>query len=322
VASLRKPRALPRGGTIGIAAPASAVDLAQVVAGEKRWREAGFSVVRRDDLAARDRYLAGDDARRAAELRELWADPRVDAIVCARGGYGCHRIIDRLDAEAARAAAKPLVGYSDITTLLLWQHRCAGLVGVHGPMLERGDEITDEEFGALVEVLTGTERLPLLREGTNGAGASVEGPLVGGSLTLVAASLGTPWAVDARGAILMLEDTGERPFRIDRMLQQLRYAGVLDRVVGVGLGHFERCDEPARSAGGERARGERSEPDGVINAEQILREWLDASGVPWVSGLPFGHGAPNLAWPMGVRARLDGARATLHILERGVAESR
>ena len=90
---------------------------------------------------ARDGYLAGDDARRAAELRELCGDPRVDAIVCARGGYGCHRIIDRLDAAAARAAAKPLVGYSDITALLLWQRRCAGLVGFHGPMLERGDEI-------------------------------------------------------------------------------------------------------------------------------------------------------------------------------------
>jgi len=306
VASLRKPRALPRGGTIGIAAPASAVDLVRVEAGEKRWREAGFQVVRRDDLAARDRYLAGDDARRAAEIRELWADARVDAIVCARGGYGCHRIIDRLDAEAARAAAKPLVGYSDITTLLLWQRRCAGLVGVHGPMLERGDEISGDEFGALVEILTGTERLPLAREGTNGAGACVEGPLVGGSLTLVAASLGTPWAIEARGAILMLEDKGERPFRIDRMLQQLRHAGALDGVAGVGLGHFDQCDEP----------------DGAINSAQILREWLDATGVPWVSGLAFGHGAPNLAWPMGVRARLDGARATLHILERGVAESR
>ena len=303
---LRKPRALPHGGTIGIAAPASAVDLVQVAAGEKRWREAGFNVVRRDDLAARDRYLAGDDARRAAELRELWADPRVDAIVCARGGYGCHRIMDRLDPEAARTAAKPLVGYSDITTLLLWQRRCAGLAGLHGPMLERGDEIGDDEFGALVEMLTGTERLPLVREGTDGAGACVEGPLVGGSLTLVAASLGTPWAVDACGAILMLEDTGERPFRIDRMLQQLRHAGVLAGVAGVGLGHFDRC----------------AEPDGFIDSVQILREWLDASGVPWVSGLPFGHGAPNLAWPMGVRARLDGARATLHILERGVAESR
>ena len=303
---LRKPRALPRGGTIGVAAPASAVDLELVEAAEKRWRESGFTVVRRDDLGARHRYLAGSDERRAAELRELWADPRVDAILCARGGYGCHRIMDRVDAAAARAAAKPLTGYSDITTLLLWQHRCAGLVGLHGPMFERGGDISDAEFGAMVEMLTGTERLPVVREGSDGFGAAVEGPLIGGSLTLVAASLGTPWAIDARGAILMLEDTGERPFRVDRMLQHLRHAGVLDGVVGVGIGHFDRCDEP----------------DGFIRSEQILREWLDAAGVPWVSGLPFGHGAPNLVWPLGVRARLDGARATLHILERGVDESR
>ena len=306
MAALRKPRALPHGGTIGVAAPASAVDLTLVDAAEKRWRSEGFTVVRRDDLGARHRYLAGTDERRATELRELWADPRIDAILCARGGYGCHRIIDRLDAAAARAAAKPLTGYSDITTLLLWQHRCAGLVGLHGPMFERGGELGDDEFAAIVETLTGTERLPVTRAGTDGFGAAVEGPLVGGSLTLVAASLGTPWALSARGAILMLEDVGERPYRIDRLLQQLRCAGVLDGVVGVGLGHFERCDEP----------------DGFITSAQILREWLDAAGVPWVSGLPFGHGTPNLVWPMGARARLDGTRATLHILERGVAESR
>ena len=303
---LRKPRALPRGGAIGVAAPASAVAIELVDAAEKRWREAGFTVVRRDDLGARDRYLAGTDERRTAELTELWADRRVDAILCARGGYGCHRIIDRLDAPAARAAQKALTGYSDITTLLLWQLRCAGLVGFHGPMFERGGDISDDEFGAVVETLTGTERLPVSRAGSDGFGAAVEGRLVGGSLTLIAASLGTPWAIDARGAILMLEDVGERPYRIDRLLQQLRCAGVLEGVAGVGLGHFARCDEP----------------DGVITAQQILREWLDAAGVPWVSGVPFGHGSPNLIWPMGVRARLDGARATLHILERGVAESR
>jgi muramoyltetrapeptide carboxypeptidase len=297
---------LPRGGTIAVAAPASAVDLELVEAAAKRWRESGFTVVYRDDLGARDRYLAGADARRADELREHWADPRVDAILCARGGYGCHRIMDRLDAAAARAAAKSLTGYSDITTLLLWQQRCAGLLGFHGPMFERGADISDAEFGAMVETLTGTERLPVEREGSDGSGAAVEGPLVGGSLTLIAASLGTAWAIDARDAILLLEDTGERPFRVDRMLQQLRHAGVLEGVVGVGLGHFDRCDES----------------DGFIRSEQILREWLDAARVPWVSGLPFGHGAPNLVWPFGVRARLDGARATLHILERGVDESR
>jgi muramoyltetrapeptide carboxypeptidase len=301
VTGLRRPRAVPRGGTIGIAAPASAVDLDLLEAGEKRWREAGFAVVRRDDIAARRRYLAGDDARRAAELAELWCDARVDAIVCARGGWGCHRIVDRLDAAVARRAAKSLVGYSDVTTLLLWQWRHAGLVGFHGPMLERA--LGDDEFGALVEMLTGTERLPVERVGTNGAGRAVEGPLVGGSLSLVAASMGTPWALDASDAILLLEDRGERPYRVDRLLEQIRCAGALERVAGVGFGHFEGCDEA----------------DGSITAREILQEFALRLGVPWVEGLPFGHGAPNLAWPFGVRARLDGDRATLQILERGVA---
>jgi muramoyltetrapeptide carboxypeptidase len=301
VPALLKPCPLPPGGTIGIAAPASAVDLEVLAAGEKRWREAGFTVVRRDDIGARRRYLAGDDKRRAAELAELWADARVDAIVCARGGWGCHRIVDRLDPVAARAARKPLVGYSDVTTLLLWQCRFAGLGGFHGPMLERS--LDDDEFGALVEILTGTERLPAVRAGTEGAGRAVEGPLVGGSLTLLAASCGTPWAVDATGAILLLEDRGERPYRIDRLLEQLRCAGVFERVAGIGFGRFEQCDET----------------DGAITAAEILRELALRLGVPWVEGLPFGHGAPNLAWPFGVRARLDGARAELHILERGVA---
>jgi muramoyltetrapeptide carboxypeptidase len=299
--ALAKPRALPRGGTIGIAAPASAVDLEVLAAGEKQWREAGFRVIRRDDLGARRRDLAGDDARRAAELAELWADTRVDAIVCARGGWGCHRIMDLLDPAVARAARKPLAGYSDVTTLLLWQQRFAGLAGFHGPMLERA--LGADEFEALVELLTGSERLPVERAGTAGAGRAVEGPLVGGSLTLLAASCGTPWAVDASGAILLLEDRGERPYRIDRLLEQLRCAGVFERVAAVGFGHFVGCDEA----------------DGSITAAEILRELVDRLGVPWVEGLPFGHGAPNLAWPFGVRARLDGDRATLQILERGVA---
>jgi muramoyltetrapeptide carboxypeptidase len=301
VKATRKPRALPRGGTIGIAAPASAVDLDVLAAGERRWREAGFTVRVREDIGARRRYLAGDDARRAAELDELWSDSRVDAIVCARGGWGCHRIVERLDAARARTARKPLVGYSDVTTLLLWQQRAAGLAGVHGPMLER--DLGDDEFGALVELLTGTEPMPLERAGTGGVGPSAEGRLVGGSLTLLAASLGTPWAVDARDAILLLEERGERPYRVDRLLEQLRCAGVFDRVAGIGFGHFAGCDEA----------------DGSITAAEILHELAQRIGVPWVEGLPFGHGAPNLAWPFGVRARLDGDRGTLQILERGVA---
>ncbi len=304
--ALRKPRALRPGGTIGIAAPAAAVDPDTLAAGEQRWRERGFAVVRRDDLLARCRYLAGDDARRAGELMELVSDPRIDAIVCARGGYGSPRILDRLDAAAVRAARKPLVGFSDVTALLLWQRRAAGLVGFHGPMLDRGGDLRDDELDSLVAALSGSRAARAVWRGRGGAGGRAEGRLTGGSLTMVVGSLGTPWEIDTRGAILLLEDRGERPYRIDRLLQQLRSAGKLARVAGVGLGRFDGCDEP----------------NGSVTAADVLREVVDALGVPWVAGLPFGHGAPNLAWPVGARARLDGERAELHVLESGVTRER
>jgi muramoyltetrapeptide carboxypeptidase len=289
---------------VAIVAPAAAVEPTALAAAEAQWRAAGFRTVRRDDLVAREGYLAGDDARRAGELMTFAVDPAVDALVCARGGYGCQRIVDRLDAAALRKARKPLVGYSDATTLLLWQRRCVGLVGFHGPMLERAAE--PGELEALVDALAGSEPLPSVRRGREGGGGSAEGRLVGGSLSLVVASLATPWEIDTRGAILLLEDRGERPYRIDRMLQQLRLAGKLRGVVGIGLGAFVGCDEP----------------DGSATADAVLRECVDALGVPWVAGLPFGHAVPNLPWPMGVRARLDGPRAELHLLERGVARTR
>lgn len=304
--ALAKPRALRPGGTIGIAAPAAAVDPEKLAAGEERWRKAGFAVVRRPDLLARHRYLAGDDVRRAAELMELVGDPRVEAIVCARGGYGSPRILDRLDAAAVRAARKPLVGFSDVTALLLWQRRSAGLVGFHGPMLDRGGDLRDEELDALVALLTGAGPARTTWRGSAGGGGQAEGRLTGGSLTMIAASLGTPWEIDTRGAVLLLEDVGERPYRIDRLLEQLRSAGKLAKAAAVGLGRFDRCDEP----------------DGSVMAAEVLREAVAALGVPWVAGLPFGHGAPNLPWAMGVRARVDGARAELHVLERGVSDRR
>lgn len=304
--ALVKPWALPAGGVIGIAAPAAAVDPEKLAAGEERLRKAGFSVVRRGDVLARHRYLAGDDARRAGELMALVADPQVHAIVCARGGWGSPRILDRLDAAAVRAARKPLVGFSDVTALLLWQRRAAGLVGLHGPMLDRGGDLRDDELDALVAALTGSGPARTLWRGREGGGGVAEGRLVGGSLTMLAASLGTPWEVDTRGAVLLVEDVGERPYRIDRLLTQLRAAGKLARVAAIGIGRFEQCDEP----------------NGSVTAAEVLRETVDALGVPWVAGLPFGHGAPNLVWPMGARARVDGVRAELHVLERGVTERR
>ncbi len=277
------------------------MDPSRLAEGEALWREAGFRVVRRDDLCARRGYLAGDDKRRVRELAGLVADPRVDAIVCARGGYGCDRILDALDPAAFRAARKPLIGYSDITALLLWQRRLAGLAGVHGPMLDRGQQLDREVFAELRAQLAGSLAAPLRGRGV--CGGSKEGRLVGGSLTLVAASLGTCWEIDTRGAILLLEEVNERPYRVDRMLQQLRGAGKLAELAGVGVGDVSSCLDERYPA-----------PDVL----EVIEEIVKPLRVPLVLDLPFGHVPHNRAWPVGARARIDARRGEVRSLEAGV----
>jgi len=297
-----QPRAIARGATIGIAAPCGPVDPATLEAARRVWEAEGFRTVHRDDLFARWGYLAGEDERRVSELLELVADPRVDAIFCARGGYGCARILDLLDPAAFRAARKPLVGYSDVTALLLWQRRRAGLVGFHGPMLERGDDVDREALGSLIDLLAGIPPPEPTWRGRAGGGGRAVGRLVGGNLAVIAASLGTPWEIDTRGAILLLEEVGEKPYRIDRMLQQLRAAGKLAALAGVGVGGLTDCVDP-RYPGPE--------------AEAVVLEIARPLGVPIVTGLPFGHVRRNLAWPLGARATIDGDSGELSFLEAG-----
>ncbi len=299
---LVKPRALGPGATIGIAAPGGPVDPQRLADGEELLRQSGFRTLRRDDLLARQGYLAGDDERRAKELMELVDDPRVDAILCARGGYGCDRIIGRLDAEAVRRAAKPLVGYSDVTALLLWQRRRAGLVGFHGPMLDRGADLDPGAFHALEAQLCGTAELPLALIGRGAGGGAARGRLVGGSLTLVTASLGTTWEIDTRGCILLIEDVHEPPYRIDRMLQQLRAAGKLEAACAIGVGDVSTCVDEKYGT----------------DVEQVIEDAVRPLGLPLVLRLPFGHVRSNWAWPVGGRASLDAETGRLEILERGV----
>jgi muramoyltetrapeptide carboxypeptidase len=303
VPRLAKPRAVAPGATLGIAAPGGPVDPDRLAEGEARLVAAGYRTLRRDDVVARRGYLAGDDARRAKEMMELVQDPRVDAIVCARGGYGCDRILHLLDAAAVREAAKPIVGYSDVTALLLWLRRCAGLVGFHGLMLERGADTDPGALESLLAQIAGDSPLPLVLAGRGSGGGRARGRLVGGSLTLLAASLATPWELDTRGAILLFEEVNEAPYRIDRMLQQLRAAGKLARVVGVGVGDVSSCVDERYGA----------------RVEDVIEEVLRPLGVPLVQGLPFGHVRTNVAWPLGVRAELDGDRGELRILEHGVS---
>lgn len=316
MSTLLKPRALPAGGTLGIVAPAGPIDAERLASGIAMWEAAGFRTRHRRDLCARDGYLAGDDLRRAAELMEMVDDPGVDAILCARGGYGSLRILSLLDAARVRDAAKPLVGYSDATTLHLWLQRMAGLVSFHGPMLERGGGLEPLELETLVAALTGSEGAAARLVGEPGASGVAEGRLVGGNLCLVVASLGTPWELEARDAILMLEEVHEEPYRLDRLLGQLAAAGKLDLLAGVGVGALVECGPDARPIDPD-LHGSRCGP----SAREALERWLAPLGIPVVFGLPFGHCPPNLAWPLGVRARLDAERGELHILEPGVRRS-
>jgi len=303
VARLRKARPLAPGATIGIAAPGGPVNPDRLAEGEARLRAAGFRTLRRDDVVARRGYLAGDDARRAKELMELAANPAVDAILCARGGYGCDRILPLLDAATLRDAAKPIVGYSDVTALLLWLRRRAGLVGFHGPMLDRGADADPRAQEALLAQLAGEVPLPLVLAGRGRIPGRAVGRMSGGSLTLVVASLATPWEIDTRGAILLFEEVNEAPYRVDRMLQQLRAAGKLAALAGVGVGDVSTCVDDRYGS----------------DVDAVIEEAVRPLGVPLVTDLPFGHVRANATWPLGVRAELDGDRGELRILEHGVA---
>jgi muramoyltetrapeptide carboxypeptidase len=229
-------------------------------------------------------------------------DAEVAAILCARGGYGAQRMLAGLDAARVRRARKPLIGFSDVTTLLLWQLRRAGLVGFHGPMFDRDAGPSDEELERLVRVLAGETPPPFAGLGRQGGCA--EGRLVGGSLTLVAASLGTPWEVDTRGAILAFEEIGEKPYALDRDLSHLAAAGKLDAAAGFAVGSLLGCEDPKRA---------------TPTADEVVVEILSRYRKPLVTGLPFGHEQPNLVWPAGGRAALDGERGELRLLEAGVS---
>jgi muramoyltetrapeptide carboxypeptidase len=249
----------------------------------------------RNDVVARRGYLAGDDARRADEWREAVADPDARAIFCARGGYGAMRILPAIDPAPLLARPRTLVGFSDVTALHAVLNR-AGLATVHGPVLTQLGRAPDDAVRHLEAVLFGGAPRPNAWEvPAPGAGlvaartirpGRASGPLLGGTLTILAHLAGTPFAPPLEGAILLLEDVGEKPYRIDRCLTQLRLAGALDGVAALAVGQLTSCD------------------DGGLLAADVVREAALALGIPAIEGLPVGHEDANFAVPLGARATL------------------
>jgi len=306
-----KPRALAPGDRIALVAPASPFARSEFDAGLAELRRLGYEPVYDETVFARTRYTAGDAVLRARAFHRAWTDPSVRALIAVRGGYGSVQILPHLDPKEIGATPKAFIGYSDNTSLLTWLTDRCGVVAFHGPMVEgrlaKGPAGYDPD--TFVRVLTRPEpagqithpQLETLRSG------EAAGVLTGGTLTQLAASLGTPYAFDPpEGHILFLDEVAERPYRIDRLLTQLRLAGVLARASAIVFGELPRCDEPAE--GGPAIR-------------DVVRDLLDGFAGPVLFGLPSGHtNGACLTLPFGVAARVvTGSDPAVIIQEAAVA---
>ena len=309
--ALRRPRGLRPGDEVAVVAPASPFELPDFDAGIAELRALGFEPRWHDDLFARRRYVAGTPALRAEDLRRAWQRPDVAAIFGARGGYGSAQIVSALNPGTIRETPRAFVGYSDLTTLLTWLVCHCGIVAFHGPTvtgrLGRGESAYDR--ASLVAALTGLEpmgEIDLPGAEVMRAGVA-RGRLLGGTLSQLAAAAGTPYALTPwDDTILLLEDVAERPYRLDRLVQQLRDSGALQRVRGVLLGTFPKCDEPG----------------GMLTARDVLGDLFGDFPGPVLYGVPTGHvEGPALTLPLGVMATIEAGRdARLVIEEAAVVE--
>lgn len=294
-AGLRAGHALERGSRVVVVAPSSPFDVALFEQGLAFLRRR-YRVEHRADLVARTGFLAGDDERRLQELQAAIDDPTVDAIIAARGGYGATRLLDRLDRRRLHDRPKLLVGFSDLTALhALWAR--AGVRSIHGPMVATLGKLGADAVESLCRILEGQVPAPFVSLERVAEGRA-QGVLLGGNLTVLTALVGTPFMPSFNNAILFLEDIGERPYRVDRMLTTWRQAGAFAGVVGVVLGSFTDC-EPG--------------PDGV-RVQDVLQQHLTALNVPVLAGLPAGHIDDNRPLPFGAPVELDATAGSLTFL--------
>jgi muramoyltetrapeptide carboxypeptidase len=291
-----RPARLRPGDTVAVCAPAGPVTPERLKAG-LAILEARYRVVMAPEVFARKGYLAGSDDRRADELNRYLREGDVRAIFLTRGGYGLMRILDRLDAAALRADPIPIVGFSDATALLAWARTCAGVGGVHGPVVAQLGKLDHPDIAWLFRLLEDPKapgQLPwTLTPWGAPPRAALSGPLVGGNLCLLSHLVGTPYQIDVRDALVFIEEIGEPPYRVDRYLTHLHLAGALEGAKAVLAGDFHGCEEP--EGGYEGSPG----PVELVGAR--MRDF----GIPVIAGLPLGHGPRNAALPFAAACTVD-----------------
>jgi muramoyltetrapeptide carboxypeptidase len=300
-----KPPALQPGDTVGIVAPASNIKREFLDAGCEALRALGYKPFYFDSILDQDLYFAGSVKRRAQELEDMFERPEVRAIVCARGGYGANYLLEAIDLQKIKSNPKIFVGYSDITTLLTYFADAAGLVTFHGPMVAKdfahanGVDLPSwrAALGGSGGWAVGVEDVKVLVEG------SAEGILYGGCLSMLVASLGTPYEIQTAGTILFVEDVATRPYQIDRMLMQLKLAGKLKGVRGMVFGEMLDCVQHQNQR---------------YTLEEVVLRVVGDLRVPIAYGLRSGHvSRGNVTLPMGVRValRVNGGDVSLRVLE-------
>jgi len=310
--SLLRPPVLQKGDTVGIVAPAGPVNRQEFEAGVLALEQLGVVPAFSESILQRELYFAGGVRRRLDELHEMFRLPEVKAIICARGGYGANYLLPHLDLELIANNPKIFCGYSDLTTLLTYFHDKLGLIGFHGPMVAKdfarpeGVHMKSFSFASSGQpqwtISNGdSPSMEAIREG------EAEGKLYGGCLSLLVASLGTPYEIQTDDTVLFLEDLGEWPYRIDRMLIHLKYSGKLERVRGIVFGEMLECSPSAESG---------------YTLQQAIKRMLGDLKIPIAFGLRSGHvSAGNITLPIGVRARLSvGESVTLEILEAATSQ--
>lgn len=299
-----RPRAFSPGARVALVAPGGPLEPERLETSQRRCSHLGLEPVLFPSARGRSGFLSASDAERLADLQDAFDDPEIDAVWALRGGYGAIRIVDRLSLERQQRDPIPFIGFSDNTVFHV-AHAKIGVVSFHGP--HPGGEFPAATEAAFRRVLfAGDSPDPPVIEGSAAvagtlAGGTAEGPLWGGNLATLASLCGSASPLSADGRILCLEDIGEPAYRIDRMWVQLERAGVFRGVRGIALGGFT-----GSPAGEEEA------------VRTVLRERIRELGVPVVADLPFGHMAWNVTLPIGVRARVNGRKGTLEILQRAV----
>jgi len=290
------PEPLRDGDKVGIAAPAGPFEIEKFERGLAVIGEMGFVPVVDDDVYKRDRHMAGPDKHRAKHLNTLFARNDIKAIICARGGFGCLRVLQHLDYELIKKNPKMLIGFSDVTALLTTLNQRCGLAGIHGPVVTSLGFGDDESKARYKKVLCGdgsADIKPAEPVVINPGKAS--GVLTGGNLATLCHLMGTDFAPDFSDKIVLLEDVNEAPYRIDRMLTQMRMAGCFENAAGIVLGSFEDCGEEEEIV-------------------EVFEDVFEGFHGPTIGGFPVGHGSTNLAIPVGLKVAVDADEGALRFL--------